>query len=55
MECWMSEKALNACGIQPFSNLRKLPEVWASSWWWERMILPLTNTSIRAVLWYQGR
>ena len=40
--------ALPLQGGKPFTNLRPLPEVWASAWWWDRLIAPLTNTSIRA-------
>jgi len=55
MENWMSAEALRDCGGRPFPNIHPgSASVWASSWWWDRLIKPLTNTSIRAVLWYQG-
>ena len=50
----LGPSAMHDCGANPFPNVQKPPLIWASSWWWDRLIHPITNTSIRAVMWYQG-
>ena len=51
MEDWMPPKAVKDCGGEPFTNINP-PDRWTSSYYWDRLIVPITNTSIRAVMWY---